>query len=247
MKLAAIVLFATIVSQPFDYGAEVFAARPDGGTPISGSARQAADRSPPAVNLIAFVGRKIEARYVEPKPNEIPFDAEYFVRYEVLQVVFGSYPQKEISFRSYVHMGEPDFAKHEFGLVYVSEYEGRLIQQKYLFQAVYPTADMRWAGCGDPYARMPDIHRHGVKAEAVVFSPPVLFDTAGLSRAEVDRKYPEPFFRRERGKAICAMGNYPAELFQVMKEGYLAARGVFRQAGPRSSEPANPRHEANRK
>jgi hypothetical protein len=152
----------------------------------------------------------------------------------VLQVVFGSYPGEEITFRSYVHMGEPEFMKHEFGLVYVSEYEGRFVQQKYLFQAVYPTADGRWAGCGDPYARMPDMHRHGVKAETVVFRPPVVFDTARLSKTEKEKKYPAPFFRHQRGKATCSMGNYPSELFRVMKEGYLMARGVFRQEPPES-------------
>jgi hypothetical protein len=128
------------------------------------------------VNLIAFVGRKIEARSVEPKPKkgEILLDAEYRLRYEVLQVVFGRYPKKQITFASYVHVGEPEWKKHEVGLVYVSKYQGRFVQQKYLFQALYPTADGRWAGCGDPYAGMPEIHRHGVKAEPIPFTPPVV-------------------------------------------------------------------------
>jgi hypothetical protein len=83
------------------------------------------------VNLIAFVGRKIEVRYIEPKPkpNEWVLDAEFLLRYEVIEVVFGSYPGKEMTFTSHVHVGEPEFNKHKFGLLYVSEYEGRLFHQ----------------------------------------------------------------------------------------------------------------------
>jgi hypothetical protein len=32
---------------------------------------------------------------VKPKPGEIRFDAEYFVRFQVLEVVYGTYAEKE--------------------------------------------------------------------------------------------------------------------------------------------------------
>ena len=87
----------------------------------------------------------------KPKPGTWLLDAEYLLRYEVLQVVFGGYQKKEISFASYNHFGRPPFLDHEYGLMYVSKMGERWVQQKYLFQPVYPTADGRWAGCGDPY------------------------------------------------------------------------------------------------
>jgi hypothetical protein len=238
MKRCAVVLLGTILSHPLAHSAEVSASAPDGGASPTGDARRPAERGQSGVNLIAFVGRRIEVRCVEPPPDEIPFNAEYRVRAEVLQVVFGSYSRKEITFSSYVHMGPAAFEKDEFGLVYVSAHEGRFVQEKYLFQPVHPTADGRWAGCGDPYGAMADMHRHGVKAEAVTFRPPVVFDTAKMSKHEVERRYPEPFFRRQGEKAICLMGNYPAELFRVMKEGYLTARGVFGRT-PEHTEPSN--------
>jgi len=239
MKRGAVILLGAILAHPLTHRADASASARDGGASTSGDAGRPAERSPSGVNLIAFIGRRIEVRYVEPKPDEIPFNAEFHVRAEVLQVVFGSYSKKEITFSSYVHMGPAPFEKNEFGLVYVSEREGRLVQQKYLFQAMYPTADGRWAGCGDPYAAMADMHRHGVKPEAVAFRPPVVFDTARLSKPEVEREYPKAFFRHRGGKAICVMGNYPAELFRVMKEGYLTARGVFGQAARGRPEPSN--------
>jgi hypothetical protein len=239
MKIGAAILLGTLLTQPLVNSAEVSAAVPDGGASNGGDAGRPAESRPSGVNLIAFVGRRIDVHYVKPKPDEIPFNAEYRVRAEVLQVVFGSYSKKEITFSSYVHVGPAAFEKNESGLVYVSEHEGRFVQQKYLFQAVYPTADGRWAGCGDPYGAMADMHRHGVTAEAVAFRPPVAFDIAKVSKPEIERKYPEPFFRHQGGKAICVMGNYPAELFRVMKEGYLTARGVFGQAAPDHPEPSN--------
>jgi hypothetical protein len=106
MKILGIAALWIVFSQPVAIGADVSTPKPDAGATIDGGARPAADRSQPGVNLIAFVGRKIEARYVErkPKPNEWLLDAEFFLRCEVLEVVFGSYPRKEIAFSSYVHI-----------------------------------------------------------------------------------------------------------------------------------------------
>lgn len=205
----------------------------DGSPPASLPGRDSIGQPAPA-NLVAFVGHRVSARAIPPKRGTIAFDAEYALTAEVLEVVYGTYMKKTISFSSYVHIGDPPFAKNEFGLVYVSRYRGRFIQQKYLFQPVYPTKDGHWAGCGDPYAHVPDIHRHGVKPEPIVFKPPVRFDTLGLSDSQVKQEYPSPIFRVEGRTAVCLMGSYPPELFRVMAEGYLKARGVF---GPNPDPP----------
>ncbi len=163
----------------------------------------------------------------KPKPDVFVFDSEYRAKYEVLQVVYGTYPKKQISFSAYIHVGPLALTQYEVGLVYVSKYDGKFIQQKYLFQPVYPTNDGRWAGCGDPYKDVADVHWHGVKPVPIVFAPTLRFDTKGMSAKEIATKFPAPLFRREPGSAICVMGNYPDELFRVMAEGYLKARGVF--------------------
>jgi len=180
--------------------------------------------------LIAFVGRRLSVQpaKVELKRNEIPFDGKYLVRAEVLELVFGHYAGKEMEFESYVHTGEPAFGKHEFGLVYVSKHDGSLIHEKYLFQPVHRTSDGRWASCGDPYEGM-DVHRHGVKAVPIAFNPPVEFDVRKGAEANGFRSFQSPFFRIEGNTATCLMGNYPRELFQVMAEGFLEARGIVVQ------------------
>src|SRR5262252_6417499 len=89
-----------------------------------------------------------------------------------------------------------------------------------------PTADGRWAGCGDPYDGG-DLHGSGVKAEPITFKPRVVFDIRNVPEFVRERKYPLPLFRYENETAVCLMGNYPDALFRVMKEGVLTARGVF--------------------
>jgi len=241
MKALRVVMLGLALVQPNAFGADGGAPTPDAGPPVDGGSASGVGRSQPAVNLIAFVGRKIEVRYIEqkPKPNEWVFDAEFLLRYEVLEVVFGRYSGKEMTFTSYVHTGEPEFQKHKFGLLYVSEHEGRFFHQKYLFQAVYPTADGRWAGCGDSNWWLPPQSTRKAKPEMVAFWPPVVFNTRRMPPADIDKKYPAPFFHHERGKAICVMGNYTPELFQVMKDGPLTARRVFPLPPRPSPEPSN--------
>jgi hypothetical protein len=198
--------------------------------PFTAKSRDGGNQNTSEPILIAVVGRRIDVRYVEPKGNKRRFDAEYRVRVEVLEVVFGKYPSKELEFSSYVHIGGPAFQKNEFGLVYVSKHQGRFVQQKYLFQPLYRTNTGRWAGCGDPYAWMPDVHRHGVKAEPITFAPPVNFDARKGAEEQGLPAFQAPFFRVENDVATCLMGNYPPELFRVMAEGYLRARGVLGSA-----------------
>jgi hypothetical protein len=193
-----------------------------------GGVHPVTDGTDSGVNLIAFVGRRIEVREVErePKPGEWFLDAEYLLRYEVLEVVFGTYTRKKIEFSSYIHTGPPAFKTHEYGLIYVSKVRGRFVQQKYLFQPVYPTADGRWAGCGDPYDGG-HWSGGGVKAEPINFKPAVVFDIRNVPAFVLERKYPLPLFRYENDTAVCLMGNYPDALFRVMKEGILTSSGVF--------------------
>ena len=195
-------------------------------TSVAADARDEGQDRSSEPNLIAFVGRRLSVHEVEPKGAEIPFDSEYRVRAEVIQVVYGRYAGKEMEFSSYVHVGKPAFGNAEFGLVYVSTYRGRLVQQKYLFQPVHRTRGGRWASCGDPYAWLPGIHRHGVKAEAIAFEPPVTFDIRKGTREQGVPAFEAPFFRIQHDVATCLMGNYPPELFRVMAEGYLKARGL---------------------
>jgi hypothetical protein len=206
----------------------------DGATPPPTPAEEGA-------NLIAFVGQKIHVLPVErePEPTVIghprvrlmDLDLEFAARYRVLEVIYGRFPAEEIEFTAFDHFGNPAFAQHEYAMLYVSWHEGKLYHQKYLFHAVHRTADGRWAGCGDPYAGA-EVHRGNVKPVPIDFDPPVTFPLANLGADDIERRFPAEYFHRDQDVAVCSHGSYTDDLFLVMRDGYLTARGVFQAGAP---------------
>ena len=190
--------------------------------------------APPGANLFAFVGRKIDLRevYDVPVPGEMLLDNHFVARYRVLEIVYGNSPGPEVTFDVYDHYGTPAFAKFETVLLYLSRFKGKWFHEKYLFQPVYPTSNGRWASCGFPYKDIPKVHWHGVKDEPIEFEPPLTFPLAGLSSADIGRRFSYSYYKYESGLARCIRGNYPRELFRVMAEGVLRGRGVFASDGP---------------
>src|ERR1700674_563930 len=98
-------------------------------------------------DLIVFVGKKLNV--IEQPAEENSLDGKFEARFRILQRVFGRYDEPEITFTVYDHYGEPGFAKYDTVLMFVSRFEGKFYHEKYQFFPVYPTADGRWAGCGD--------------------------------------------------------------------------------------------------
>ena len=61
----------------------------------------------------------------------------------------------------------------------------------------------------------------------MTFVLPITFDIRKCAEKQGVPSCEAPFFRIEDNVATCRVGNYPQELFQVMAEGVLKARGVF--------------------
>jgi hypothetical protein len=112
-------------------------------------------------------------------------------------------------------------------LLYVSRHEGRLIHQKYQFDAVYETRDGGWAGCGDPYRNAIPEQRGDVRPGAVAFADPPSFPVAGFAEDEIAKRFPPHLFERRGDRVVCTGGATIEELFQVQREGVLGARGLF--------------------
>ena len=93
----------------------------------------------PGVGLIVFVGRRIDLR---PAGTAVPplqpflLDQKFVARYEVLQVICGAFASPRIEFDVYDHYGTPAFAAFETVLLYVSQQNGRMVQEKYVYQPV---------------------------------------------------------------------------------------------------------------
>jgi hypothetical protein len=156
-------------------------------------------------DLIVFVGKRLS---LTPQTNTPPtaFDQKFEAHYRVEQLVFGRYDDPEITFTVYDHYGSPPFAQYDTALIFVFRHEGKLYHEKYQFFPVYPTADGRWAGCGDPYRLDPPVHRGKLKPVPINFKTDV---------------------RDEKTGKPCTRGNYVEDLLSVKTNGVLKARGWF--------------------
>ena len=229
---------------------------------------------------LAFVGRKIEFVRFDPAEDDpettddladgdtivIYMDAAFKARYEILELVHGAYDDATVDFKAYDHYGVPPFSKQDHVMLYLREHDGSLFHVKYQSHAVYPTADGRYAACGNPYLYLEDddeIDRRPL--QEIEFSPPVVFrlsdyaisdsDYDGLNeqeraqyKAEFAAEFSHDDFDISGDRAICQRGVYPQELFRIMNESlFLPTRrreiceerhGVLNEYYPNDSDEA---------
>jgi hypothetical protein len=153
-------------------------------------------------DLIVFVGKKLSV--TEQPAEEDSLDGKFEARFRVLRRVFGHYDKPEITFTVYDHYGEPAFARYDTILMFVARYEGKLYHEKYQFLPVYPTANGRWASCGDPEQWEGSYHHGKLKPVPIKFAGKVVDGATGRS---------------------CTEGNYIEDLLLMKQNGVLKARG----------------------
>lgn len=181
---------------------------PAAGTTVDASAWPPIKKRKAKRDLIVFVGKRLSVTKSEPAPpakDVVMLDAQFEAHYKVLRMVFGSYKPQEISFTVYDHYGEPEFAHHDTALMFVARSKGRLYHEKYLFFPVYPTANGRWASCGD--AGQFEIgyeHKSPLKPVPITFAGNVTDKATGQQ---------------------CTEGNYIEDLFSLRRDGVLKGRG----------------------
>lgn len=197
-------------------------------------------------SLIVFVGEIIEVKYSPEEKKEVVDtvirngkktvrtqsslirDSRYIAKYKISQMVYGVYNEDTIEFIVYDHYGKPDFSNYKTVLLYVSNYNGQLYHEKYMYSNVYKTTDGRWAGPYDSDDYNHDNNKNtSIKPEPISFKEPISFDINKLDKANIKEFYPEPYFRIKKDKAYPIMGNCIQELFQLKRDGYLKARGIF--------------------
>ncbi len=176
-------------------------------------------------DLFVFVGEKIEVVEVVPPDGEIWDDSAFDVKYRVIESVYGEFEGNVIEFRVFDHYGYPPFARYPHALLFVSKHKGKLYHEKYQNHTVHKTIDGRWAACGDPYFGM-EYHRKPFTPKPLTFVEPITFDLAKYSAKQKQELFKEPYFEIAEGKAVCKMGAFVDELFQVNRDGVLKARGV---------------------
>jgi hypothetical protein len=179
--------------------------------------------------LFAFVGHKI---YIEHLPSrKYSFDNGFKAKYLILQKVFGDFPSDTIEFVAYDHYGTPPFSNFDYAMLYVSADSGTYYQQKYMYNDVYKTKDGRWAGtyAWDDYEH-DNNKRTKIKPVKIEFSEPVFYPLKMINEQgdTLKRSLPKPYFKKVGDSALAVYGNYVDDLFKLKRDGYLTARGIFK-------------------
>jgi len=174
-----------------------------------------------------FIGQKVS---VKSAPdiyycNIIKFDAESVAEYKVLQNIHGKFPGDTARFSVFVHDG-PIFFDYKYVMLFVTDYCGKMIHEKYQFFEVYPTVDNRWAFPGDPYLYDQRIKDKIVKPVPVAFRDDLRFDTKKFYYLNPRPVYTAPYYQVENSIARPLVGTYPEDLLKIKSEGMLKARGI---------------------
>ena len=186
--------------------------------------------------LFVFVGEKIDVTPMPDTPGR--FDAGVTAKYKILERVYGHYDKEVIEFEAYDHYGTPPFTKYKNALMFVSEYDGKFYQEKYMFDPLFRTKNGKWAGpysneYGHPYNKNTSIKPERIHFIEEVSFPTYIIDDDGR---QVALYYPEPYFTTIGDKAIAVYGNYVPELFKLRKDGVLTARELFGDKKPEVEE-----------
>lgn len=183
-------------------------------------------------NLYIFIGEKVSMNY-EADPyycNVYSLDDGGIKSvYKIKEKIYGDYPKDTIEFKAYDHYGRPMFGYYDTVLLFVSEYCGKLYQEKYQFFDLYKTKDGRWASPGDPYKFDESQEDKTIKPQLIDFDPLIRIETMPPE----DEQYPErfqeykaPYYRLIGNKAFPLMGTYVDDLIKVKLDGVFKERNI---------------------
>ena len=194
-------------------------------------------------SLIVFIGEKIEVNYVERpwsvsdtiiEDNDtiiyisVRMDSEYLAKYKILQLINGSYKSDTIEFIVFDHYGKPAFSKYQTVLLFVSDYNGKLYHEKYQYFDLYMAENGKWAS---PYSS--ETYNHPfkdsitVKPEIIPFTDKIFYSIRKMPKNEIKERFPQPYYKIEKKRAIAIYGNYVEDLFKLKQQTILKARGIY--------------------
>lgn len=177
-------------------------------------------------SLIVFVGENIEIKEIHSR-DFYELQSKYLAKYKILQLVHGTYKSDTIEFIVYSHE-DPIFPNYQTVLLFVYEDNGVLIHETNHFFHLYMTEKGKWAS---PYPTfyygIPTYKdRITVVPEKISFIDEVSFSsfvTGGgfhfgikyMTANEIQRYFPQPFYKIEEDRAIAVYGNYVEDLFRL--------------------------------
>lgn len=177
-----------------------------------------------------FIGEKIKVDYANQTyycGNIISMDTKFNAVYKIIQNIYGNLSNDTIHFVAYDHYGFPEFGKHKYAMLFVSEYCNELYHMKYQYYDVYKTVKNEWAAPYHPddYTRLDSSST--IKPEKIQFKEPLEIDISQDPKEWIEKQYPAPYYRIENGKAIALYGNYINELIELKKQTILKERKII--------------------
>lgn len=181
--------------------------------------------------LYVFIGKKIKS-WISPSSycNGISLDSRSVSKYSVVKNIYGDFKKDTIQFTSYVHESpleqnyipfKTSFVEYDYCLFYILEYEGELIQIKYLFDDVYKTKGGRWASPLKPKGLFNTISPDSYTPQKISFTDPIEFEYEDKFYKEIYQSFPVPYNSVRDGKITVNNGYYVEDLFEIRKAGKL--------------------------
>lgn len=188
-----------------------------------------------AVETFVFVGERVS---IEEAPDPcaetfrktgeltcINMDSLYKTRYRVLQRIAGAYGGSDIEFMVADHYGIPPFARFRNALLFVALADDGPWLHKYQAIPLHLTVDGQWASCGDigrqPHGK-PSPHLKTLRFQREIAEEadltPYMLESYGAGE--------RPEWRIERGKVWCSQGILLEDVYGIVRNGVMRARGV---------------------
>ncbi len=175
-----------------------------------------------------FIGKKIEleGQKIPYYCNIVMMDAEFKSKYKIEKNIYGDFPKDSIVFTAFDHYGMPNFGKYEYVLLFIGEYCGKLIHEKYQYFDLYKTKNGKWASPGNPYKYDNNQKEKNIAPKKINFESSVWFDVSKLNEKQIESEYPTEYYKIIENKAIPIMGTYVEDLIKIKKNGVLKARKI---------------------
>ena len=201
----------------------------------------AAGQTEESVDNFVFVGQLLSIEELpdpcEQKQEEtgeltcITMDSLYRARYRVLQRIAGSYPGDVITFDIADHYGFPKFARYRNAVLFVGLYDDRPWLHKYQGIAVHRTVAGQWASCGEiEYRRKGEPVPPQVKPLRFEHDIASVGEISEAGWMEILRDWQTSHeamdHRIERGRIRCTRGILLEDLYDIVRDGVMRARGV---------------------
>ena len=175
-----------------------------------------------------FIGELLHAKKVSAREyvNETRFSATY----RIIDRICGIYTGDTIVLEVIEMFYDSSFMKHRFQLLMLTKDTAQNEVYKLwgkLYFDVFKTANNRWAGAYKPEYAIISADQKEVKPRKIRFSKDAFYNTAGMTREEIDKAYPEPYYKIRKDRAFPLIGINVDEISQHQKEGLLGNAGIY--------------------